>query len=205
MARFRNVIFFLLLFLVPGFVQEKRLVIDSLYVQEQTLCLDFALKNPFDHKMIDGLKHGFISEITYAWKLWKKRFLFSSLVSENTLSIVLYYDNWQDKYAVITEKERRLSSDLETIRNRSTRFSQQQLIGLAEMDKNAFFYISIQTRFQPISDQTYKELSSWLAGDGNEQYHDKSHKPGKLFPIFLDLIGVGDRDFSKSSGFSFRA
>ncbi|MBD3383506.1 DUF4390 domain-containing protein [candidate division KSB1 bacterium] len=197
------VFFFVLILFSAIYCQEKELVIDSLYIADQMLVLDFHLENFFDSKMIDGLKHGLTSEMIFSVQLWKKRFLFSSLKSENMFSVILYYDNWQKKYAVIKDEERLLSSDLDRIEVKSTRFARQQVLPLQDLDQNASYFVGIQTTFQPISDQTFQELSQWLSKNEKENHNAQPVKRGRVFPLFLDLIGLGDKEFSiKSEDFA---
>jgi len=181
---------------------DIKIVIDSLKIESGQLLVNFHIDGLLNDKTIEGLKRGFTSEIVHHVQLWRRKTLFSKIVAEAEYDVKIYYDNWEDKFAIITESERRLTSRIGTVRKMFSYVSDFPLADSTKLDENATYYVAIKTKFQPISDETYQDLRNWIAGDAkkNEKAQKAPRRKGRLFGVLVDLIGFGDKTFSLKTG-----
>ena len=174
---------------------------DSLYVQSGKLCTDFHITNLLDDKTIEGLQKGFTSKVEHQVRLWKTSKLVSSIQSEKILDIIVMYDNWEKKYAIFSENEKRLTTKIERLHKQCSQVSALPISDISELDENSKFYISIQSTFQPMSDEAYNELRKWISKKPeNEITKDQKGKNrGRFFGVLLDLMGYGDSSFRQKT------
>ncbi len=190
---------------IQSYGAEKKVAIDTLYISNGELLVSFHVNNLIDDKMIEGLKRGFTSEIVHKVQLWRRKKLLSQLVTEKYYTIKIYYDNWDEKFAVITESENRLTANIDRVREICSVVREFSVADSTRLDENAKYYLTVETTFQPISAETYQDLRDWVAGKTHRS--GKAAKPkkrrGKLFGVLVDLLGFGDKVFSYKSD-SFR-
>jgi hypothetical protein len=176
---------------------ERKVILDSLSMEGEYLVCDFHVNGLFDQKMIEGVKHGFTSEIIYHIKVWKKRFLFSQILAEHSITFQLYYDNWEDKFAIRSETERRLTPNLDSVLEFCSGFKDLKLAPRSLLLSGDQYYLTLETTLQPISDDAYRELRIWMSGGQQEKGQAPPPKGrAPMFDVFMDLMGFGDRVLS---------
>ena len=179
---------------------DRNIVIDSLSVQDGYLCADYHIEGLLDEKFITGVERGFTSEIVHRISLWRKKKVISSLVSEFEFTVDVYYDNWEDTFAIVkeSENEKRLTTQVRTVQEMCAFVRNYPLIEVAGLDSSSIFYLSIDTTIQPISDKTYEELREWMRR-GKRPESETKPKKAKLFDVLFDLMGFGDKNCSAKS------
>ncbi len=195
---------FFLLVLFYGhslFAVERKIVLDSLVIHEKQLVLGYHIDGLMNKKTVQGLERGFTSEIIHHIRLWKKKAIFSGIVKEYVIPVKIYYDNWEDKFTVITETERRLTGDVLSVQKLCSQRIDFPVLSLSELEIGAKYYISIEISYQPVSAETYHELKDWLEGRSSPDLQGKPKhvRRGKLFNVLIDVLGFGDKDFSLKS------
>ncbi len=196
-----------LLILAVAYGAERKIAIDSLVVSGDQLLLGYHIENLMNEKVIEGLQRGFTSEILHHIQLWRNKRLFSQIVCEKFYSIKVYYDNWEGKFAIASELENRLTANVETLRRICSAIENLSLADTTTIEKNAKYYLTIQTTFQPISNESYQELRNWVSGQSQEEapVRVKPARRGRVFGVLLDLMGFGDKVVSfKSKNFLWR-
>ena len=193
--------FVLLLFLSRGTSgAERKIIIDSLFVNEGHLVACYHIDGLLDQKLVEGLQKGFTSEIVHHIRLWRSKALISSLVAEIFYPITINYDNWETKYAITTESESRLTAQIETVREKCTILRDYPLAQISDLDPGGKYYVDIQVTIQPISAQKYQELREWLSsGSGDEERRGDQPeriKRGRFFGVLINLLGFGDKRIS---------
>jgi len=181
---------------------ERKIIIDSLVVSGDHLLLGYHIENLMNEKVIEGLQRGFTSEIVHHIQVWRSKRLFSQIACEKFYSIKVYYDNWEGKFAIATESENRLTANVETLRRICSAIENLVLADTTTIEKNAKYYLTIQTTFQPISNESYQELRNWVSGRSQSEAPPKAKaaKRGRIFGVLLDLMGFGDKVVSFKSG-----
>jgi hypothetical protein len=203
-GRFVTIFLISILYIPIARAADRFIVIDSLTVLDGYLCADYHIDGLLDEKFITGVERGFTSEIVHRISLWQKKKVISSLVSEFEFTVDVYYDNWEDTFAIIKESEKRLTTQIETVQEMCAFVRNYPLIKVAGLDSSSTFYISIDATIQPISDKTYEELREWMRR-GKRTESEKKRKKAKFFDVLFDLMGFGDKNCSaKSADFIIR-
>ena len=181
---------------------EREITIDSLVISGDRLLLGYHIENLMNDKIIEGLQRGFTSEIVHHIQVWRSKKLFSQIACEKFYSIKVFYDNWEGKFAIATESENRLTSNVETLRRICSAIENLSLADTTSIEKNSKYYLTIQTTFQPISNESYQELRNWVSGQSQAEapVRSKPAKRGRIFAVLLDLMGFGDKVVSFKSG-----
>lgn len=177
----------LLILHVPAW-GKGRIIVDSLSMRNYHLCLSFHLQDFFDEKMIQDLERGLVSEVRHHVQLWQRRGLYSSIEKDTSVVLRLYYDNWTKKYALASKTENRLTSRPEALIEKSSCIAG---LLLANVNTTGKYYLTIQSTFQPISDDTYAELHDWVSGQEDDV--SPPARRGRFFAFLTDLLGFGDR------------
>ncbi len=201
LRRFYIIILVIFFFLVTVQGAERKILVDSLTVNSNNLVLSYHIDGLISNNTIQGLERGLTSEVLHHIRLWKSKKLFSAISSEVFISIKLYYDNWEDKFRIITDTENRLTTQVETVREFCSQVNNFPLIDISELESNNKYYISIETTFKPVSAETYQDLSDWLSGNTNSEKKEKPKQGGqnKIFGVLLNAMGFGDKVLSYKS------
>lgn len=180
---------------------EKQVVIDSVFFKQNDLCISFHVDGLFDPKTIQGLERGFIAEIIYKIQLWQERLIFSDQLQEQVASIKVYYDNWEEKFAIVSENQNRLTADMATVLDLCTVMPALPIIEKNDLNSGKGYFITLQAILQPISDESLKDLQDWLAGRPQPRQGDGERRSGKdsIFDFVVGLMGFGDRELSLKS------
>lgn len=183
---------FLLFFYSSLAIAKGKIILDSLLIQNDELFVSFHIEDLFDEKVTQGLERGFVSEIRHRIQLWQHKGFYSNISKERVLVNRLYYDNWTQKYAIVTEDENRLTSNVKSLFDLCLKTKNLPLLAITELDTNRKYYLTIQTTFLPISDETYGELRNWVSG-GKEEVTEKPAQRGWIFSFLVDMLGFGNR------------
>jgi len=203
MRYYISIIFFILLLIVSsGQGAERKIVVDSLVVSNNQLCLSYHIDGLLNNNTILGLERGLTSEVLHHIRLWKSKKLFSSISAEALISIKILYDNWEDKFRLVTETENRLTTQVETVRQFCSEVRNYVLADISELEAESKYYISVETTFKPVSAETYEDLNSWLSGNSSADNKEKPKTGGqnKVFSVLMNVMGFGDKVLSYKSG-----
>ena len=179
---------------------DEKIVIDSLCVSDGVLVLNFHVQGLLDDKFIDGLKNGLTSQIVHQIGLWRDRTLFNSLPVELFYGVKVYFDNFEKKFMIVTETERRLTASVETLRDFCCHVKDFPLISVAAIDANSKYYLSINSTLQPVSSETIEGLSGWLSGQPpSESAEPRKSKRRRIWGVLVSMLGFGDKTISVKS------
>jgi len=184
---------------------NQRVVIDSVKINSGSLTLDFHVDEIIDEKVAEGLQKGLTSTIEYQVELWEKRGkLINHLVIQQDIRMKVFYDNWEHKYVIMSAEEKRLTSSLETVKEKCSQVQNFNIIPTDKLrGKNKYFF-NIKVILRPLSMENYQEIKHWLSGraknfklgDLDDTEKQEKKLKGGLFKMFLALTGFGDRVIS---------
>ena len=141
LRRFYIIISFIFFFVAAIQAAERKILVDSLMVNSNDLVLSYHIDGLLTNNTIQGLERGLTSEVLHHIRLWKRKKLFSAISSEVFISIKLYYDNWEDKFRIVTDTENRLTTQVETVREFCSQVENFPLIDISELESNYKYYI----------------------------------------------------------------
>ena len=190
-----------------GFLRaaNKRVVFDSLRVNTEIVLLDFHVDEIIDEKVAEGLQKGLTSTIEYQVELWEKKGrVINRLVTQQFVRMKVFYDNWEHKYVILTPEEKRLTSSLETVKEKCSQVQSLEIIPVQKLKENKKYFFNIKVILRPLSIENYQEIKHWLSGKAKNfklddlddtEKQEKKFKGG-LLKMFLALTGFGDRVIS---------
>lgn len=192
------------IFIITSFLQAagKRVIIDSVKVNSGMVSLDFHLDDIIDEKVTEGLQKGLTSTLEYQIELWEKKGgLFNHLVTQQHMRIKIFFDNWENKFVILSQDEKRLTSSLETVKEKCTQISNFDVISISELKINKKYFFNVKVILRPLSMENYQEIRHWLSGkaknlkldDLDDTEKQEKKLKGGLLKIFLALTGFGDR------------
>ncbi len=199
----------ILLFIVVsiGLLQAagKRVAIDSVKINSEKVVLDFHVEEIIDEKVAEGLLKGLTSTIEYQIELWEKRGgLINHLLTQQDIRMKVFYDNWEHKYIIMSADEKRLTSSIETVKEKCSQIRNYEVVPISKLKPKNNYFFNIKVILRPLSIENYQEIKHWLSGraqnfkldelDDTEK-QEKKFKGG-LFKMFLALTGLGDRVLS---------
>lgn len=189
--------------------QGLRVVIDSLYVEDGALLVDFHADSLVTAKLLEGLRRGLTSSISYHLQLWHKRWI-SDLIAERRFEWKAAFDNWEQKYIVVGGGERRLTAAAATLRAKWTTHRSLQLVDIDRLQPGRNYYLVVEAFFEPVSKENLREIRGWLAGEvkgGAPADSNTAHSGVKLrlLETLMNLIGFGGKKIStRSATFQLR-
>jgi len=167
--------------------------------------VDFHVDEIIDDKVAEGLQKGLTSTIEYQVELWEKRGgLINHLVTQQDVRMKVFYDNWEQKYVILTHEERRLTNSLETVKEKCSQVQDLEIFTIDKLKENKKYFFNIKVILRPLSMENYQEIKHWLSGKaknfklddlGDTDKQEKKLKGG-LLKMFLALTGFGDRVIS---------
>jgi hypothetical protein len=203
---------FLFIFIAPwliavssGLAQETRVVIDSLRLQESRLLVDFHADSLLTPHLLNGMQRGLTSAAQFRVQLWRKRsrWFGNTLLVERHYEIKTTYDQWEQKYVIVTTAERRLTSALDLVKSWWERHRGLTLIEAKELHPSRRHFLTIELLVEPVSKESLNEIRGWLAGEvkstANSDSTNATEKkegeaiPDRMLNFFINITGLGKR------------
>jgi hypothetical protein len=187
---------------------KSQILIDSVSVKDGAVSLDFHAEGIVDDKIAEGLRKGRTSTFEYRIQLWgKKSGVLNQLIEEYYFPMKVYYDFWENKYAILTPTEKRLTPSLETVKEKCTDISEFEGIPIRSFRADMKYTFVVELMLRPLSVENYQEIKTWLGGEvKNLDLKDlkQANKQAKGFGtrilrMFMTITGFGDRVISTKS------
>jgi len=210
-----------ILFLIINFLlisalnaASRKVVIDSVKIAGEYLAVDFCAEGIIDDKIAEGLRKGRTLTLEYKIQLWSnKTGILGQMAAEKFIRIKVNYDFWDNKFVLYTPEEERMTSSVETVREKCTDIKNFQLLPIKKIQHDEKYSISVEVVLRPLSVENYQEIKSWLGGEVKnlelkEMENPDSQERGfnsRLLRVFMAITGFGDRVISgKTAKFSIK-
>jgi hypothetical protein len=187
---------------------NRKVVIDSVKIQEEYLIVDFRVEGIIDDKIAEGLRKGRTSTLEYKIQLWgNKAGVFNQIVQERYIRMKVFYDFWENKYVILSPQEKRLTSSIETVKEKCTEITSYRIMPVKNLQSDLKYRIFIEIILRPLSVENYQEIKSWLNGEVKNINLKEIAKPEKqakgfgsrILKMFMAITGFGDRILSTKS------
>lgn len=189
----------------------KKVIIDTVKVDLELLLLNFHVEEVIDEKVAEGLQKGLTSTIEYQVQLWEKKGgLINSLIVQQDIRMKVLFDNWENKYVIMSAEEKRLTNSLETVREKCSQIHNFEITSIKQLKGDNDYFLTVKMILRPLSIENYQEIKHWLSGkaknfnlkDLDDTDQQEKKLKGGLLKMFLSLTGFGDKVISgKSSDF----
>jgi len=199
-----------LIFLLIDMLQAagKKVIIDTVKVDLELLLLNFHVEEVIDEKVAEGLQKGLTSTIEYQVQLWEKKGgLINSLVTQQDIRMKIFFDNWENKYVIMSAEEKRLTNSLETVREKCSQIHNFEITSIKQLKGDNDYFLTVKMILRPLSIENYQEIKHWLSGkaknfnlkDIDDTDQQEKKLKGGLLKMFLSLTGFGDKVVSGKS------
>jgi hypothetical protein len=185
---------------------QPLLSILSLYSEEDHLCVDFYLKNAFEKEVLSSIRNGVPTLLSYQVQVWEDRAnWYDQVVKTTSYSYKIAYDNWDSVYCVDAiaqdRKETGRASNIADLIHLLCNQKKFKTCPIADLNRNASYYVTIKAAIQSLSAEKIKEVESWLGGRG-----DDPKQAGGLLGLMVDIFTSNARQVeAKSSVFALEA
>ncbi len=202
------ILLFLFLLPVSGLTKGKKYRFGEIKEENGLLVVNFQMRDLFGNDVLRGLQKGMTAAIEYHVQLWKDRpHWVNQLTAEKIVRMKVSFDNWERRYVLATpEGEPRLLNE-DGIRQRCSELVNFPIAPLEKLESRSRYTITIRVILQPMSVESYQEITRWLSGEVKElnpKTLKSTKSPGKkagnwLLGLVLNLTGFGDRVISAKS------
>ena len=149
---------------------DPLLSVMRLYEESDYLCVDFYLKNAIDKEMVDALRDGIPTLLTYRIEVWRQRVnWYDKLIRTIRYSFKVHYDPWDTLYCVSGyhqgKEEQTNMTEVAELIHLCCNQKGMRTCQISEIDPDAFYYVTIAAEIQSLSAERLREVESWLGGE----------------------------------------
>ena len=176
----------------------------NVYGDNNQLCVDFYLKDALDRELIQAMRNGVPTLLSYQVDVWLDRpNWYDKVVKSTRYSYRMNYDNWDTLYTVdtITEERHEVISagDVAELVHLVCNQQRMKTCNLNMLDPGRSYYVTISAEIEALSAERIREIDSWLGG----QDESKEAGSGGMLGFVIGLFTPGSKTAeTKSSLFS---
>ncbi|HEX9973698.1 MAG TPA: DUF4390 domain-containing protein, partial [bacterium] len=137
----------LFIFLLINILQaaNKKVIIDTVKVDLELLLLNFHVEEIIDEKVAEGLQKGLTSTIEYQVQLWEKKGgLINNLITQQDIRMKVFFDNWENKYVIMSAEEKRLTNSLETVREKCSQIHNFEITSIKQLKGDNDYFLTVK-------------------------------------------------------------
>jgi len=180
---------------------DKRIVVDNLVTDSTTLLIDFHAEGLIDAKVRERLRSGFTTIFEYRIQLWRRKsVIFDQLITENFCRMKLTFDNWDNRFRIMTDFEDRKTTSIEKAKEMCLTMQGFGLTPLQKLHANTEYSVTVQLLVKPISVENLEEIERALRGEQISPNNPEKNIPAKSPPeqnrvlkFILAFTGLGDK------------
>lgn len=180
---------------------DKRIVVDNLVTDSTTLLIDFHAEGLIDAKVRERLRSGFTTIFEYRIQLWRRKsVIFDQLIAENFCRMKLTFDNWDNRFRIMTDFEDRKTTSIEKAKEMCLTMQGFGLTPLQKLHANTEYSVTVQLLVKPISVENLEEIERALRGEqispNNPEKNIPANSPpeqNRVLKFILAFTGLGDK------------
>lgn len=158
------------------------------------LFVDYRLERPFEGKVLEAIRSGLPSTLTYTIEVWRQRSgWWDKLEETRETQMRVLRDLLNEQYVLATREEVRRFADLDTLTHYACTGRREYLRPLAP---DRTYYAVVSANLAPLSVEDLRELEEWLQGtirgsDGRRA-GGISGLSGTMVGLLMSVTGFGD-------------
>ena len=185
---------------------QPLLSILSLYSEDNSLCIDFYLKNALEKDILTSVRNGVPALLSYRVQVWEDRSnWYDRLIKTTTFSYKIAYDNWDSLYCVdaLTQgrQETGRAKNIADLIHILCNQKRLKTCPIAELNHQAAYYVTITAAIQSLSAERVKEIEGWLGG----RAEGAKSEAGGLLGFVVDIFSKAKQAEAKSNIFALEA
>ena len=146
----------------------------NIYTEDENLCIDFYLKDAIDRDLIQTMRNGIPTLLSYQVDVWLDRAnWYDKLVKTVRYSYRMHYDNWDTLYCVSAisqhRKEEISAGDVAELVHLVCNQQRMKACRLTELSPDRTYYVTISAEIQALSAERVREIDNWLGGEEAEE------------------------------------
>jgi hypothetical protein len=167
----------------------------NVYGENNNLCVDFYLKDALDRELIQGMRNGIPTLLSYKVDVWLDRpNWYDKLVKSVRYSYRMKYDNWDTLYTVdaVTEDRHEVISagDVAELVHLVCNQQRMKTCRLNVLDPGRSYYVTISAEIEALSAERIREIDSWLGGEGESK---ESGGGGGMLGFVIGIFTPGSK------------
>lgn len=176
----------------------------NIYEEEEYLCVDFYLKDALDRELIQAMRNGIPTLLSYQVDVWLDRAnWYDKLIKSVRYSYRMNYDNWDTLYTVdaVAEEQQEVISACDVAELVHLVCNQQRMktCNLGMLGRGRSYYVTISAEIEALSAERIREIDSWLGGDESKE----KSKGGGMLGFVIGVFTSGSKTAeTKSNIFS---
>ncbi len=174
---------------VPTASAAPLLNILNIYEEDEYLCVDFYLKDALDRELIQAMRNGIPTRLSYQVDVWLDRAnWYDKLIKSVRYSYRMNYDNWDTLYtvdAVAGERHEVISAgDVAELVHLVCNQQRMKTCRLRVLDRGRSYYVTISAEIGALSAERIREIDSWLGGDETKGKSESGGMLGFVIGLF---------------------
>jgi hypothetical protein len=146
----------------------------NIYEEDEYLCVDFYLKDALDRELIQAMRNGIPTLLSYQVDIWQDRAnWYDKLVKSVRYSYRMNYDNWDTLYTVdaVREEQREVinAGDVAELVHLVCNQQRMKTCRTGILERRRSYYVTISAEIEALSAERIREIDSWLGGDAEEE------------------------------------
>jgi hypothetical protein len=161
----------------------------NIYDEDEYLCVDFYLKDALDRELIQAMRNGIPTLLSYQVDIWLDRAnWYDKLIKSVRYSYRMNYDNWDTLYtvdAVAEERQEVISAcDVAELVHLVCNQQRMKTCRLGMLDRGRSYYVTISAEIEALSAERIREIDSWLGGDETKKKSEGGGMLGFVIGVF---------------------
>jgi len=168
---------------------EPILNISGIYADDDSLCIDFQLRDAVTTETMKRVRDGVPLEIVFKIEVWRESFWFDRTIATSTISCVFRYDNWDTVYCVtkqhegIASREAIRSGSIGEILHKTCVYTGLKTCEISRIKPGRNYFVLVRSEIKSLSAERVREIESWLSGKDPHEERD-----GGLLDILASIF-----------------
>jgi hypothetical protein len=170
---------------------EPTLSVSRIYALEESLCIDFQLKDAITTEVMDQVREGVPLEILFKIEVWRESFWFDRTIATAAVSCVFRYDNWDTVYCItrshegVALRETIRSASIAEIIHKTCVYNALRTCGLDKIKPDKSYFVVVRSEIRYLGAERVREIESWLSGED-----PREDEGGGLLDLVVSAFGA---------------
>jgi len=159
-----------LTYTVPASAAEPTINVSGIYAVEDSVCLDFQLRDAVTTEVMEEVRDGVPLEILFKIEVWRESFWFDRTIATATISCTFRYDNWDTVYCVtkaregVALREPIRSGSMGEILHKTCVYTGLRACSVSRIRPDKNYFVVVRSEIRSLSAERVREIESWLSG-----------------------------------------
>ncbi|MGD9403142.1 MAG: DUF4390 domain-containing protein [bacterium] len=178
----------------PAYAAEPALNISGIYAVEDSVCIDFQLRDAVTAEIMNQVRDGVPLEIIFKIEVWRESFWFDRTIATSTISCIFRYDNWDTVYCVtkahegVALREPIRSGSIGEILHKTCVYTEHKICEVVKIRPDKNYFVVVRSEIRSLSAERVREIESWLSG--KDRHEDEG---GGLLDLMASALGRESR------------